>query len=154
VGFSLRSHLSLVASNQREPANYNRLYKPQSGGIRYLTGPEITYPGADLANFLNFFGTCTQCNKYDNTGTSRDEVYCTTVLNLTLTSSVSCTSCRAMPVYTSALLVTLLEYKAPVPINRTMRKGTLRPKKNIPHHQPLLSLGRSETVKNRQWALN
>jgi len=39
-----------------EPANYDPLYKPQSGAIRYLTGPEITYPGVDLANFLNFFG--------------------------------------------------------------------------------------------------
>jgi len=53
--FGFRSHPSLVASNQREPANYNPLYKPQSGAIRYLTGPEITYPGVDLANFLNSF---------------------------------------------------------------------------------------------------
>ena len=55
LGFRWR--FSLVISDQLEATNYNPLFRPKSGEIRYLTGPEITHPGTGLANFISFYGT-------------------------------------------------------------------------------------------------
>ena len=55
LGF--RWHFSLATSDQLEAANYNPLFRPKSGEIRYLTGPEITHPGTGLANFIRIYGT-------------------------------------------------------------------------------------------------
>ena len=64
VEFGFRWEFSLATFYQRELGNHNPLFKPKSGAIRYLIGPEIIHPGPVLVNFLSFCGGSHMIHNY------------------------------------------------------------------------------------------